>query len=78
MDCVVQFPIDNLDLQQFISGPKTKHLQYSLYSCVCHFGGKSYISVEEIFLEQKGQDKNYIPKEQSDLDLQCLSFCMLL
>ena len=41
VDCAVQFPIDNLDLQQFISGPKTKDLQYSLYSCVCHFGGKT-------------------------------------
>lgn len=39
VDSVVQFPIDNLDLNQYISGPKTKFLQYNLYSCVCHFGG---------------------------------------
>ena len=44
MDNVVQFPIDSLDLNHYISGPKTKHLQYSLYSCVCHFGGKCWLT----------------------------------
>ncbi|XP_060563372.1 LOW QUALITY PROTEIN: uncharacterized protein LOC132722815 [Ruditapes philippinarum] len=39
VDNKVVFPIDNLDLNCFISGPKTKNLMYNLYSLVCHFGG---------------------------------------
>ncbi|XP_045201160.2 uncharacterized protein LOC123554858 [Mercenaria mercenaria] len=39
VDNKVVFPIDNLDLNEFISGPKTKNLMYNLYSLVCHFGG---------------------------------------
>ncbi|XP_052272033.1 uncharacterized protein LOC127872721 isoform X1 [Dreissena polymorpha] len=39
VDCKVVFPIDDLDLNEFISGPKTKNLVYNLYSSVCHYGG---------------------------------------
>ncbi|KAL4220399.1 hypothetical protein ACF0H5_020802 [Mactra antiquata] len=39
VDNKVMFPLDNLDLNGFISGPKTKNLMYNLYSLVCHFGG---------------------------------------
>lgn len=41
VDNKVIFPLDNLDLCQFISGPKIKNLIYKLYSLVCHFGGAS-------------------------------------
>ncbi|XP_052783368.1 uncharacterized protein LOC128219583 [Mya arenaria] len=39
VDNKVVFPLDNLDLNTFISGPNTKNLDYNLYSLVCHFGG---------------------------------------
>ncbi|KAJ8309900.1 hypothetical protein KUTeg_011765, partial [Tegillarca granosa] len=38
VDCQVIFPLENLDLGQFISGPATNSLQYDLYSIICHFG----------------------------------------
>ncbi|KAK3576537.1 hypothetical protein CHS0354_018043 [Potamilus streckersoni] len=39
VDSKVVFPLDNLDLSHFISGPKPKQLKYDLYSAVCHYGG---------------------------------------
>ncbi|XP_067669048.1 uncharacterized protein [Haliotis asinina] len=39
VDNPVVFPHKDLDLQQFVSGPKVKDLSYDLYSIVCHFGG---------------------------------------
>ncbi|XP_064615104.1 uncharacterized protein LOC135479234 [Liolophura sinensis] len=39
IDNKVVFPLDNLDLSEFLSGPRTKQLLYDLHGIVCHFGG---------------------------------------
>jgi hypothetical protein len=39
IDNKVVFPLDGLDLSNYISGPATSELTYDLQSCVCHFGG---------------------------------------
>ncbi|ESP05048.1 hypothetical protein LOTGIDRAFT_109772, partial [Lottia gigantea] len=41
IDNPVIFPQKNLDLTDFLSGPKNTDLQYDLYSVVCHFGGSN-------------------------------------
>ena len=39
IDNKVIFPLENLDLSEYISGPITNKMFYDLQSCVCHFGG---------------------------------------
>lgn len=39
IDCKVKFPVDDLDLSNYASGPQRENLTYELQSCVCHFGG---------------------------------------
>ncbi|XP_014781994.1 uncharacterized protein LOC106877571 [Octopus bimaculoides] len=41
IDNLVTFPLEDLDLSQFTSGPHTKNLLYDLHSFVCHFGGSN-------------------------------------
>ncbi|CAE1268979.1 unnamed protein product [Acanthosepion pharaonis] len=41
IDNLVSFPLEHLDLSEFSSGPRTKHLIYDLHSIVCHFGGSN-------------------------------------
>ncbi|KAK6165084.1 hypothetical protein SNE40_023647 [Patella caerulea] len=41
IDNPVIFPQKNLQLTEFLSGPKNNDLQYDLYSIVCHFGGSN-------------------------------------
>ncbi|XP_050395581.1 ubiquitin carboxyl-terminal hydrolase 32, partial [Patella vulgata] len=41
IDNPVIFPQKNLQLTDFLSGPKNNDLQYDLYSIVCHFGGSN-------------------------------------
>ncbi|GAB1605457.1 uncharacterized protein LOC115230714 [Argonauta hians] len=41
IDNLVTFPLEDLDLGQFISGPHSKNLLYDLHSFVCHFGGSN-------------------------------------
>ena len=40
IDNAVAFPLEGLDLSDYISGPKNTTLKYDLQSFVCHFGGK--------------------------------------
>ncbi|XP_013415343.1 uncharacterized protein LOC106177185 [Lingula anatina] len=39
IDTKVSFPVEDLDLSTFISGPQTHDLTFDLHACVCHFGG---------------------------------------
>ncbi|XP_064639050.1 uncharacterized protein LOC135494727 isoform X2 [Lineus longissimus] len=39
IDNKVSFPLENLDLHDYLSGPANKELLYDLKGCVCHFGG---------------------------------------
>ncbi|KAL5003966.1 hypothetical protein ScPMuIL_017422 [Solemya velum] len=41
IDNKVVYPMDSLDLGDFISGPRNKDLRYNLYSIVNHFGGSN-------------------------------------
>ena len=43
IDNKVIFPLENLDLSEYISGPITNKMFYDLQSCVCHFGGRLLI-----------------------------------
>ena len=42
IDNKVTFPLENLDLSDYISGPRltSASLRYDLQSFVCHFGGR--------------------------------------
>ncbi|KAK3094941.1 hypothetical protein FSP39_008127, partial [Pinctada imbricata] len=41
VDAEVIFPLEDLNLSNFISGPDAGNLSYDLYSTICHFGGAS-------------------------------------
>ena len=41
VDAEVEYPLQDLNLSQYTSGPDSGSLTYDLYSIVCHFGGKN-------------------------------------
>lgn len=43
VDAEVEYPLQDLNLSQYTSGPDSGSLTYDLYSIVCHFGGKNKI-----------------------------------
>ena len=52
IDQQVVFPVENLDLSDYISGPSRTDLTYDLQSCVCHFGGRlASVSQRKIHVE---------------------------
>ena len=55
IDSEVIFPVENLDLTDYISGPHTDDLLYDLQACVCHFGGKEWLNLTE----SRGRDTSF-------------------
>lgn len=39
LDDRVIFPLDGLDLSDYVAGESNTSQQYNLYACVCHMGG---------------------------------------
>ena len=42
IDNKVVFPLENLDLSCYLSGPEADNMLYDLQACICHFGGKAH------------------------------------
>ena len=51
IDNKVMFPLEGLDLSDYISGPGSSDLIYDLQSCVLHFGGCPFIFLIVFVLE---------------------------
>lgn len=51
LDDKVIFPLDGLDLSDYVAGETNTNQQYNLYACVCHMGGKCLLRIIYILLK---------------------------
>lgn len=50
LDDRVIFPLDGLDLSDYVAGETNTNQQYNLYACVCHMGGEYPNHVQYILM----------------------------
>lgn len=48
LDDKVIFPLDGLDLSDYVAGETNTSQLYNLYACVCHMGGECFYYVINI------------------------------